>query len=505
MSTSQARIPGTRGEGTIPRKPFSGRRQLCMMVDVRFDTSVHAHPFDVGELIVRRGDKLVVQTDKGLQLGYAAGLPERRVVDLDQVRRVVRKANEQDLRDAAELHQLSRSAMKSALTRIRQQNLAMKLVEVEYMLDRSRALFYFTSEKRVDFRNLVRELARELNIRIEMRQIGVRDGAGVIGGIGPCGQELCCSTFLRSFHSVSIRHAKEQGLTLNPQRVTGMCGRLKCCLVYEHDNYRELRRFAPRRDRSVMTSQGPGSILEVDALNRKLLVRFPGGSIESIHLRDAIVLDVRLTQEELQATMSREEEILSRRRQKSSGGRVATRESLEVLNEEYMWAEVEQDVSFFTIEETNDEEGDRKKRGDDSKKSRSSRRRRSRRKKPNSQGGSDQSKGAKTDAKSGGGSPAEGSPKPKRKRRSRKRKPSSNDQNNQSTPQQQKSAGGAPKPEGGAKASGGESTSVPKPKRKRRSRRRKPRGASNTGNGKGGDNTGQGNSGNGNSGSGQGD
>lgn len=501
MSTSQARIPGTRGEGTIPRKPFSGRRQLCMMVDVRFDTSVHAHPFDVGELIVRRGDKLVVQTDKGLQLGYAAGLPERRVIDLDQVRRVVRKANEQDLRDAAELHQLSRRAMKSALARIRQQNLAMKLVEVEYMLDRSRALFYFTSEKRVDFRNLVRELARELNIRIEMRQIGVRDGAGVIGGIGPCGQELCCSTFLRSFHSVSIRHAKDQGLTLNPQRVTGMCGRLKCCLVYEHDTYRELRRFAPRRDRSVMTSQGPGSILEVDALNRKLLVRFPGGSIESIHLRDAIVLDVRLTQEELQATMSREEEILSRRRQKSSGAKVATRESLEVLNEEYMWAEVEQDVSFFTIEETTD---DGKERSDGNKKSRSSRRRRSRRKKPNTQGGSEQNKSTNKEAKSAGGSPSEGAPKPKRKRRSRKRKPSNQEQNTQNSPQQ-KSAGGAPKSEAATKASGGADESASKPRRKRRSRRRKPRNASNSGSGKGGDNSGQGNAGGGSSGSGQGE
>lgn len=351
MHVENARIPGTTGRSTLPKKPFEGRRQLCTVVEVRFDQVLHSHPFDCGDLLVRPGDMLVVMTEKGPQIAKAVSVPERRLLEADRVRRVVRRAHEHDLRNARELADEARRAMKYALGRVREHNLPMKLVVVEYMLDRSRALVYFTSESRVDFRNLVRELANELRIRIEMRQIGVRDGTGVIGGIGPCGHELCCSSFLRDFQTVSIREPKEQGITLNPQRITGMCGRLKCCLLYEKPSYAAMRPFAPKADRSVMTSQGPASIIEVDALSRKLQVRFPGGAVESIHMRELIVLDVRLTQEELQATMSREEEVLARRRQKTAGGRVGTQSASAISQDDYLWADVEQKISFFDTED----------------------------------------------------------------------------------------------------------------------------------------------------------
>lgn len=355
MYSENARIPGTKDRSTVPRRPFDGRRQLCNIVEVRFEQVLHAHPFDCGDLIVRPGDQLVVLTEKGPQLAKAVSVPERRLIEVDRVRRVIRKASDHDVRTARELEYEARRAMKFALTRVRFHNLPMKLVVVEYMLDRSRALVYFTSESRVDFRNLVRELAAELRIRIEMRQIGVRDGTGVIGGIGPCGHELCCSSFLRDFQTVSIREPKEQGITLNPQRITGMCGRLKCCLLYEKQSYTAMRPFAPRADRSVMTAQGPASIVEVDTLSRKLQVRFPGGTVESLHMRELIVLDVRLSPEELQATMTREEEVLARRRQKTAGGRVGNQVAAPIAQDDYLWADVEQKISFFSDEERAEE------------------------------------------------------------------------------------------------------------------------------------------------------
>lgn len=340
-------MPGTSGRTSVPRKPYDGKKKLCNIVEVRFEHILHTHPFDCGELLVRPGDKLVVEAEKGHQLATAVSQPERRLMDRERLHRVIRRANDRDVHLAEELTEEGRRAARFALGRIRAHQLQMKLVAVEYMLDRSRAVVYFTSDNRVDFRTLVRELAAELRVRIEMRQIGVRDGTGVIGGIGPCGHELCCSTFLRDFGTVAIREPKEQGITLNPQRITGMCSRLKCCLLYEKQSYAEVRPFTPRQDRSVMTAQGPGSIMEIDALARKIQVRFPGGAVESLHMRELIVLDVQLTREQLQATMTREEEVLARRRQKSAGGRVGAQAATDFATDDYLWADVEQKVSFF--------------------------------------------------------------------------------------------------------------------------------------------------------------
>jgi hypothetical protein len=198
------------------------------------------------------------------------------------------------------------------------------------MLDRSRVLFYFSADSRIDFRQLVRDLARQLDVRIEMRQIGVRDGAGLIGGIGPCGKELCCSSFLKSFRSISIRHAKDQGLTLNPKKVSGMCGRLMCCLVYEHPTYRAGKAGAPRVNRAVETELGPGVVTEVDLLRRQLRVLLEGGGNEVFPFSHVIVDN---------STIRRPRDIASqpsRPRQTGGVSRAGT-----VLEEAYVWDDAE--------------------------------------------------------------------------------------------------------------------------------------------------------------------
>jgi|GEM_PF-484182 len=366
MHFENARMPGTSERSDTPRKPYEGKRRLCNMIDVRFEHILQTETFDCGELIVRPGDALVVQTPKGPQIARAVSLPRRELVDRTHQQRVIRQATKSDVERAEQLDAEAKAAMRAALFCIREHDLPMKLVGIEYMLDRSRALVYFTSEQRVDFRALVRDLAKELRVRIEMRQIGVRDGTGIIGGIGPCGHELCCSSFLRSFKNVSIRAPKSQGITLNPQRITGMCGRLKCCLLYEKTAYSAARPFAPRRDKSVLTVQGPGTIMSVNALSRTVHVRFPGGSSSTIHMRDVVVLDVALTPEELQATMTREEEVMARRRQRSSAGHVAD-VSFEQSADEYLWDDLETPLSFFGTQHKDKETAPAKRKSRETK------------------------------------------------------------------------------------------------------------------------------------------
>lgn len=423
MHLENSRMPGTSGRSNIPRTPYEGKRRLCNMVDVRFEHILQTESFDCGELIVRPGSALVVQTPKGPQIARAVSLPRRELIARTHQHRVIRHANPSDIERADQLAADAKAGVRKALMCVREHRLPMKLVAIEYMLDRSRALVYFTSEQRVDFRALVRDLAKELRVRIEMRQIGVRDGAGIIGGIGPCGHELCCSSFLRSFRNVSIRAPKSQGITLNPQRITGMCGRLKCCLLYEKASYAAAQPFAPRRDRSVLTVQGPGSIVSVDALSRTVYVRFPGGSSQSVHMRDLIVLDVRLSHAELQATMTREEEVLARRRQRSSSGHVAD-VSFEQSADDYLWDDLESPLSFFgTAHEANKvadrKKNDRASRAQGRKSSDASGGRRA--KSTSARGAAKQEAGAQ----GSGGKQKPGTSKRRRRRRRKSRKPAS--------------------------------------------------------------------------------
>ncbi|GAB4237828.1 MAG: hypothetical protein OHK0028_15220 [Deltaproteobacteria bacterium] len=196
-------------------------------------------PFDCTGVPLERGDYAVVQTERGASLGHvvrridghapAGGHPP--------YGKVLRQASADDMRAHQENARREAEAETFCAARIAERGLPMKLVRTEYLLDRSKAVFYFTADGRIDFRELVKDLAHELRTRIEMRQIGVRDEARAVGGVGPCGKELCCATFLRDFEPITVKMAKDQKLSLNPAKLSGVCGRLMCCLIYEHESY----------------------------------------------------------------------------------------------------------------------------------------------------------------------------------------------------------------------------------------------------------------------------
>ena len=178
--------------------------------------------------------------------------------------------------------QKAKEAIKICFDKIKEYKLPMKLVEAEYSFDRKKIVFYFTSEDRVDFRELVKDLAKVFRIRIEMRQIGVRDETRLFGGIGPCGRNLCCASFLKNFEPVSIKMVKQQKLPLNPSKISGICGRLMCCLFYEYKYYKELAKGLPKEGDKINTSKGRGKVIAVNILKRMVYVEFEDGRIEKI-------------------------------------------------------------------------------------------------------------------------------------------------------------------------------------------------------------------------------
>ena len=245
------------------------------VVNVRFRNRGKSYYFDPGELTVQTGDSLVVETSKGLELGECVEgcheVPEEGVVQ--PLKNVVRIATEEDLRIAESNRRKEKSAFGLCEERIKAHGLDMKLVDVEYSFEGNKILFFFTSDGRVDFRELVKDLASLFHTRIELRQIGVRDGAKLLGGLGICGRPFCCSTFLEEFQPVSIRMAKTQNLSLNPTKISGTCGRLMCCLKYEQDAYEHLIKTMPKVDAPVDTPKGKGNVAEVNLLRRTVKVR----------------------------------------------------------------------------------------------------------------------------------------------------------------------------------------------------------------------------------------
>lgn len=275
------------------RKPFGGKKRLYNVVKLRFRGASATQDYDAHLLDVERGDLVVVETSRGPAIAEIVSEVERAVLPTASLKKILRLASHEDR--TAEQANLTREreAFRFALERIRARTLPMKLIQVQLMLDGSKAIFYFSSEGRIDFRDLVRDLANRFRTRIEMRQIGVRDGARMVGGIGSCGRELCCSTFLTHFAPVSIRMAKDQGLTLNPKKVSGMCGRLMCCLVYEQHIYRKTQRRLPRAGKIVDTARGLGTIRTVDVVQESAGVLLDDGSFETFPIRDLVVLSTR--------------------------------------------------------------------------------------------------------------------------------------------------------------------------------------------------------------------
>ncbi len=216
-----------------------------------------------------KGDKVVIETDRGLELGEII-IPNREVKQEEiegELKPVVRKATEEDIRTKEELKQVEQEAYEFCKERIQAREMDMKLIKVDFTLDKTKAIFYFTADGRIDFRKLVRDLAHRFRLRIEMRQIGVRDEAKMVGGVGICGRELCCSSFLHKFHPVSIKQAKDQHLILNPGKISGVCGRLMCCINYEDDDYQH----EAEEKRNILYTKE--QLREFEEQSRKLLER----------------------------------------------------------------------------------------------------------------------------------------------------------------------------------------------------------------------------------------
>jgi len=259
------------------------------VVTVSFRRAGRSYQFNAGHLDLHPGDSVVARTARGLELGtvrttpvdfpdeQAAGAPRPR----EELRPIVRKATQEDLRRDHENAAREREAMDVAAEKIAEHGLDMKLIEAEATLDGSRVVLHFSAEGRVDFRALVRDLAKALHTRVELHQVGVRDEAKMRGGLGHCGRPLCCATFLTEFDPVGIKMAKEQQLSLNPQKISGVCGRLMCCLAFEYDFYREARSCLPKVGTRIETGQGPGSIAEINAVRGRVVVELEeGGKVE---------------------------------------------------------------------------------------------------------------------------------------------------------------------------------------------------------------------------------
>ena len=245
------------------------------VVDIQFRPGQKVYYFDPGNLPLSQGDHVIIDTARGAEFGICASgihaITEKEVVA--PLRRVLRKTTPQDERIVAENRAKEKRAEQACMQKIQTHGLDMQLVSAECAFDGSKILFYFTADERVDFRELVKDLAGIFHTRIELRQIGVRDKAKMVGGLGICGRPFCCASFLDDFQPVSIKMAKSQNLSLNPTKISGTCGRLMCCLKYEQDTYEALIRTSPKPESFVDTPDGRGTVMEADILRQRVKVR----------------------------------------------------------------------------------------------------------------------------------------------------------------------------------------------------------------------------------------
>lgn len=248
---------------------------MIKVIGVRFRTAGKIYFFSPGKLEIKQGDNVIVETARGVEFGYVAAGP--REVEEDNItlplKSVIRIATADDIRKEEKNREKEKEAFKICLEKIRKHGLEMKLIDAEYTFDNNKVLFYFTADGRIDFRELVKDLAAVFRTRIELRQIGVRDETKIRGGIGICGRPLCCSTYLSEFAAVSIKMAKEQNLSLNPTKISGVCGRLMCCLTNEEETYEELNSQLPSVGDNVTTMEGlTGTVHSLSVLRKQVKV-----------------------------------------------------------------------------------------------------------------------------------------------------------------------------------------------------------------------------------------
>lgn len=265
---------------------------MPIVVGVVFKEAGKVYYFDPAGIDLKTGDHVIVKTARGTEFGEVVSPPED--VPEDEIaaalKKVIRKASKEDVEKNSKNAAKEKEAFGTAEKKIEKHKLPMKLIDVEYVFDRSKIIFYFTADGRIDFRELVKDLASVFRTRIELRQIGVRDEAKLIGGLGPCGRKLCCTLFLSDFEPVSIRMAKDQDLPLNPLKISGICGRLMCCLKYEHEVYKDFKKKAPKRGTRVDTTQGEGTVVDYNVPRSKVLVEIGEGIITEIPLEEIKII-----------------------------------------------------------------------------------------------------------------------------------------------------------------------------------------------------------------------
>lgn len=263
---------------------------MITVVGIRFKDSGKTYYFDPCDFQVRQGDLVIVDTVRGPEMARVVNerflVPPSEIVG--ELKPILRLAEPADFERMQQLQARHAEVLERCAEKVQDHNLPMKLIKAEYNFDGSRLTFYFVSEKRVDFRMLVRDLARMFKSRIELRQIGPRDEARLLGGIGPCGRLLCCATFLPDYARVTIKMAKDQDLPLNPAKISGVCGRLLCCLSYEHEQYTEMRTELPRKGAWVKTPDGPGEVVAVNVLKRTVTVKLAHSGMEDMYTPELI-------------------------------------------------------------------------------------------------------------------------------------------------------------------------------------------------------------------------
>ncbi len=266
------------GDPATPDYAWPDASSVANVVLARVAGAARPSSFDAGDLSLARGDAVVIQTDRGSALASVASPPRRQLVTARPPPRVIRRANPGDLAGEAKQRLREAEAARVAAEVADRMGLACKILRAEIPQGQGRTVVCLSSDDHIDLRDFVRELSAVLRGRIDLRHVGARDAARIVGGVGPCGLQLCCNTFLTDFAPVSIRHAKDQGLALNPQRVSGVCGKLMCCLVYEEAFYRQQRALFPKQGKRVVTPKGEARVRDVDVLARTVRVQFADGA-----------------------------------------------------------------------------------------------------------------------------------------------------------------------------------------------------------------------------------
>ena len=257
---------------------------MIKVIGVRFKKAGKIYYFSPSELNIKKGNYVIVETARGIEFGECViDIKEIREEDIvSPLKNVIRIVDERDINKHKDNKAKEKEALEICLEKIEEHKLDMKLIDVEYTFDNHKVIFYFTADGRVDFRELVKDLATIFKTRIELRQIGVRDEAKMIGGLGPCGRSMCCSTFLGDFASVSIKMAKEQNLSLNPTKISGICGRLMCCLNYEQTTYEDIRKRLPKIGSIVKTEAGNGEVVGNSIVKELVKVKIKRGNEEAV-------------------------------------------------------------------------------------------------------------------------------------------------------------------------------------------------------------------------------